>query len=132
MKAIILAAGIGSRMKRYTASLPKGMLNINEKTIIERQIQTLYSTGINNIVIVTGYKSEMINYKGVKYYHNNNYQKTNMIESLMYAESEFDQDIIVTYADLIYTKDLIRKLIESPHTVAVCVDPDWKNYWYHR
>ena len=50
--AIILAAGIGSRMKEYTASLPKGMIDINGKTMIERQIQVLGSTGIKNIVIV--------------------------------------------------------------------------------
>jgi len=132
MKAIILAAGVGSRMKNYTKSLPKGMMKINGKTLIERQIQVLKNVGIKKIVIVTGYKFEMITYKGVEYYHNKNYQETNMIESFMCAECEFEQDLIVTYADLIYTEDLIRKLIKSPYSVAVCVDPDWKNYWLYR
>jgi len=132
MKAIILAAGIGSRMKKYTKSIPKGMMKINGKTLIERQIQVLKTVGIKKIIIITGYKFEMITYKGVKYYHNKNYQETNMIESFMCAECEFEQDLIVTYADLIYTEDLIRKLIESPHLVTVCVDPDWKNYWLYR
>ena len=132
MKAIILAAGVGSRMGKYTNSLPKGMIKINGKTLIERQIQVLEAVGINNIVIVTGYNSEMINYKGVNYYHNKNYQNTNMIESLMCAKSEFDQDLIITYADLIYTEDLMRRLIDNNQSVSVCVDSDWKNYWYHR
>ena len=115
MKAIILAAGVGSRMKKYTESLPKGMIKINRKTLIERQIQILDSVGINKIVIVKGYKSEMINYDRAEYYINDNYQNTNMVESLMCASCEYDDDLIITYADLIYTKDLIvfhiKKLI---------------------
>ena len=54
MKAIILAAGVGSRMGKYTKSLPKGMIKINGKTLIERQILVLEAVGINNIMIVTG------------------------------------------------------------------------------
>jgi|TARA_B100001971_G_C18198578_1_gene543075 choline kinase len=132
MKAIILAAGVGSRMKKYTESLPKGMIKINRKTLIDRQIQILDSVGINKIVIVKGYKSEMINYDRIAYYINENYQNTNMVESLMCASSEYDDDLIITYADLIYTKDLINKLIEAPYMVTVCVDQNWKNYWFHR
>ena len=132
MKAIILAAGVGSRMKKYTKLIPKGMIVINKKTLIERQIEILKSVGINEIVIVTGYKSELINYKMAKYYHNENYKNTNMIESLMCAKTEFDQDIIVTYADLLYTEHLMLELIKAPHQITVCVDPNWKNYWWHR
>jgi len=132
MKAIILAAGVGSRMKKYTKSLPKGMIKINGKTLIERQIRMLRTVGIKKIIIVTGFKYELINYKGVKYYHNENYKKTNMVESLMCGACEFDQNIIITYADLIYTPQLIKKLVDSKHLITVCVDPDWKNYWLHR
>ena len=49
-----------------------------------------------------------------------------MIESLMCAKSEFDQDLIITYADLIYTEDLMRRLIDNNQSVSVCVDSDWK------
>jgi len=132
MKAIILAAGIGSRMKKYTKTFPKCMIEINNKTILERQIDTLQTAGISNIYIVTGFKSEMINYDNIKYYHNENYEKTNMIESLMCAANEFDQDLIITYGDLIYTEDLLHKLIDSQHLASICVDSDWKTYWFHR
>jgi len=132
MKAIILAAGIGSRMKEYTQTLPKCMVEVNNKPLIKRQIDTLRTAGISNISIVTGYKSETINYDNIKYYHNENYERTNMIESLMCAENEFDQDLIITYGDLIYTEYLLKKLIESQHLVSICVDSDWKNYWFYR
>ena len=68
MKALILAGGQGTRLKKYTENLPKGMLSFMGKTIIERQIELYRSCGINDIIIVRGYASEKINYKGIKYY----------------------------------------------------------------
>ena len=63
MKAIILAAGRGTRLNHYTDNLPKGMLLFAGETLIERQIRLFNSVGINDIIIITGYKSEKIKYK---------------------------------------------------------------------
>jgi len=88
MKAVILAAGMGVRLGKYTAGLPKGMLNFAGKTLIERQIDTFRKAGVGDIIIVTGYNAEKIPYKGVRYCHNPNYESTNMVESLFCAEAE--------------------------------------------
>ena len=122
MKAIILAAGMGTRMKHHTTNMPKGMVKILDKTIIERQISVLRDNKIYDISIVTGYNSEKINYTDVNIYFNKNYYKTNMVESLMCAKKEFDDDIIVIYADLIFTSSLISKLVNTKLDVGVCVD----------
>jgi len=119
-------------MNKYTKSLPKCMLKMNDKTLVERQINTINKVGIKNITIVTGYKAEMINYPNIKYYHNKLFNKTNMIESLMCAVDEFDQDLIITYGDLIYTEYALNKLITIKNEVGVCVDSEWKNYWMYR
>ena len=132
MKAIILAAGIGSRLKKYTENIPKGMIPVKNQTLIERQIDILNQANINDIIIITGYKSEKIKYPKVKFFNNDQYKETNMIESLMCASSEFNDDLIVTYADLIYTKELIVKLTLSSFDVSVCVDPEWRDYWMYR
>ncbi len=132
MKAIILAAGIGSRLKEYTENLPKGMIVVKNKTLIERQIDIFKQANINDIIIIKGYKSEKINYPNVKYFYNDQYRETNMIESLMCAASEFNDDLIVTYADLIYTKELVVKLTNAYHDVSVCVDDEWRDYWLYR
>ena len=130
MKALILAAGKGTRMGKYTENLPKGMLNFNGKTLIERQIETLRSAGINDIGIVTGYEHKKINYKDVKYFHNKDFDTTNMVESLMCAK-EFikNSDVIVCYSDILYTKELVKKCIDFKKDIGVVVDKDWKNLW---
>ena len=132
MKAIILAAGKGTRLKKYTKSQPKGMLQFSNKTLIQRQIDIYRDFGINDIIIITGYKSEKINYHNVKYYHNENYNSTNMLESFILARDEFDDDIIVSYADIIFEKNVLMKLIESKSKLVVTVDLNWKKYWIER
>ena len=73
MKAIILAAGMGTRLGKYTENLPKCMLNFNGKTLIQHQIDTLRECGITDIIIVKGHVPEKIQIPGVKYYINDDY-----------------------------------------------------------
>ena len=88
MKAVILAAGQGTRLKKYTENLPKGMLKFAGKTIIERQIETYQKCGITAIIVVRGFAADKITYQGVRYYENADYENTNMVESLMAARQE--------------------------------------------
>lgn len=129
MKAIILAAGKGTRLKHYTEDIPKGMLKFNNKTLIEYQIEACRKSGIDDISIVTGYKAEKINTPNVKYYLNKDYENTNMVESLMSARKEFDDEIIISYADILYDKAIINELIDYPGDFVVTVDVEWKRYW---
>ena len=129
MKAIILAAGEGKRLSKYTKDLPKCMLEFDGKPLIERQVETLRACGINNIVIVKGYMPEKINIPGVKYYINEDYANTNMVETLMCAEEEMDDEIIVCYGDILYEKSVIKKILASNVDIGVTVDEDYWEYW---
>ena len=132
MKAIILAAGMGTRLDKYTKDLPKCMLNFNGKTLIERQVETLRACGINEIVIVTGYMKDKIKIKNVNYCHNANYASTNMVASLMCAEKELNDDILVCYGDILYEKRIAKQVIEAPVDIGVAVDIDYLRYWKAR
>lgn len=132
MKAIILAAGSGTRLKKYTQNLPKCMLLFNGKTIIERQIETFRSCGIDNIVVVRGFASDKIQYSGVKYYNNINYATTNMVESLLVASPEFNDDIIVSYSDVLFESQMLSTMMLSSSDFACAVDDNWKFYWKKR
>lgn len=132
MKAIILAAGQGTRLKKYTENLPKGMLLFQGKTIIERQIEMYRSCGINDIAIVRGYAAEKITYKGIRYYDNEKYADTNMVESLMAAREEFNDDVIVSYSDILFEKFILEQMIKSEADFACAVDDNWKEYWKKR
>lgn len=132
MKAIILAAGQGTRLKKYTENLPKGMLLFNGKTIIERQIGEYRTAGIEDIIVVRGYAADKIRYEGVKYYTNEKFATTNMVESLMCARAEFDDDCIVSYSDILFTQEMLQGMMEEKHDFTVAVDDNWKEYWQAR
>jgi choline kinase len=132
MKAIILAAGKGTRLGEQGAKLPKGMLPFMGKPIIGWQLAVLRMAGVEDIVVVTGHCREAIDFPGVRYYHNSQYATTNMVESLMCARSEFNQDFIMAYADILYDINLCRLVINSPYDIAVAVDTNWRDYWNFR
>lgn len=132
MKAIILAAGQGTRLKKYTKDLPKGMLSFNGKTIIERQIEIYHECGITDISIVRGFAGEKIKYPGIKYYTNTEYMNTNMVASLMTAKQEFDDDIILSYSDILFERDMLNRMIDCKNDFSVAVDKNWQIYWQKR
>ncbi len=134
MKAIILAAGMGTRLGKYTENLPKCMLNFNGKTVIQRQVETLREAGITDITVVKGYMPEKIDIPGTKTYYNPDYATTNMVESLFCAEAELDgsEDVLLCYADIIYEPRILRKIMESATEVGVTVDEDYWEYWQAR
>ncbi|MFA6365080.1 MAG: phosphocholine cytidylyltransferase family protein [Candidatus Paceibacterota bacterium] len=132
MKAIVLAAGMGTRLGKYTENLPKGMLSFAGKSLIERQINTLRSCGIEDITIVKGYAPEKINFPGIKYYVNENFAETNMVETLFKAEKEIDGDFLVLYSDVICEKKVIEEVLKSKADIGVTVDVDYWDYWKAR
>ena len=134
MKAIILAAGMGTRLGKYTENLPKCMVNFNGKPLIQQQVETLRKAGITNISIVKGYMPDKIQISGVKYYHSPNYATTNMVETLFCAEKEMDghDEVLVCYADILYENKVLQKIINSPADVGVTVDEDYWKYWQAR
>lgn len=132
MKAIILAAGKGSRLGPYTANKPKCLLPLGRYSIIERQINTLRLAGITDIIVVKGYAADKINFSDVKYYINPNFNY-NMVYSLFCAESELEGDIIISYGDIIYEPKILSQLLSFPKCdVAVIIDKLWKTYFEQR
>lgn len=132
MKAIILAAGQGTRLKKYTQDLPKGMLEFMGKTIIQRQIELYRKCGIQDIIVVRGFAGNKITYDGVKYYTNEDYVNTNMVESLLTAKEEFTDDVILSYSDILFSEEMLRSMIATSGDFLVAVDKDWKEYWQAR
>ncbi len=134
MKAIILAAGLGTRLGKYTENLPKCMLEFNGKPLIQHQVETLRKAGITDISIVRGYNAKKIQIPGVKYYHNPNFAATNMVETLFCAEKEMDgsDNILVCYADILYEPQILHKIMHSTADVGVTIDEDYWEYWSAR
>lgn len=87
MRAIILAAGRGTRLTPYTEDRPKCLTELGGMSLIGRQVATLRSGGVDDIVIAAGYKAEMLELPGTRMALNPNWESTNMVETLFCAEA---------------------------------------------
>jgi len=132
LTAIILAAGRGSRLHPYTANCPKCLTELGGVTLIERQISTFRAAGITRIIIVSGYLGEMLTFPGTERVDNSDWAHTNMVESLFQAEPKFGDDIIVSYGDIVFEPRILSAVLDSPHSISVAVDRQWRPYWEMR
>ena len=132
MKSIIIAAGSGSRIPEFSKFYPKSMLQINKKSLLERQIKIMKKFKINQISIVKGYKSNKINFKNIKYFFNKNYKKSEQLDSLFCADSWFDDDLIITFSDIIYESSILKKIVNRRHAFTLAVQKNWKKKYEKR
>ena len=132
MKGIILAAGEGSRLRPYTLDRPKCLVEINGESLLDRQIKILKSEGINQIILIGGYRSEMLDRENAELRINPIYYETNMVHTLFCAESDLNDEAIVSYGDIVYSKAILSALLKSDADIAVTIDLDWEAYWRAR
>ena len=132
MKAIILAAGRGSRLHPYTANSPKCLTELGGQTLIARQIATLRACGVRDISIVTGYKAEQLVLPGTNQILNSNWADTNMVSSLFCAADQFGDDLIVSYGDIIYEQRVLNTLLEVDDDIVIAVNVNWLDLWLCR
>lgn len=132
MKVIILAAGEGKRLRPLTNDTPKCLVKLFGKSLLQYQIDVFRSYNIDDIIVVTGYKNKVFNFKNIKYIQNKNYDTTNMLETLFCAENELKDNVIVSYGDIIFEKSVVESLINSPDDISIIIDSNWKSYWEER
>lgn len=132
MKAIILAAGEGKRLRPYTNDKPKCMVDVCGSSLIERQLSVLKSEGIDDIVIVGGYKSHMLHPYSDKILENVSYSDTNMVWTLFCAVEQLQGDILICYGDIVYSRNILKSLLNSTSDIATTVDMEWESYWKAR
>jgi L-glutamine-phosphate cytidylyltransferase len=132
IKALIVAAGLGSRLKNHTENLPKCMLDFGGKTLLQRQLQAYNECGINDITVIRGYKKDKINYKNLNYITNSDYKDNNILNSIFYAERVINGNIIIAYSDILFDSTVVKRLSDSDHDISVVVDIDWRGYYVGR
>lgn len=133
MKAIILAAGRGSRMKSLTDERPKCLVELRGKALLDWQLQALRAAGIVEIAIVTGYKRELLATRDLAEFHNQRWADTQMVSSLACAQEWLNSEpCIVSYSDIFYDAVAVTSLMECPAQIAVTYDPNWLDLWQKR
>ena len=131
-KALIIAAGLGSRLKKHTQNLPKCMLDFGGKTLLQRQLEAYKDSGIEDISLIRGYKKEKIKYKGIKYFENTDFKNNNILNSIFYAEKVINGNIIISYSDILFDSSVVQRTLDSNHDISVVVDIDWRGYYVGR
>ena len=133
MKLIILAAGQGQRLRPLTDNKPKCMVEFRGKAIISHILEVAKSFTLNKIIIIDGYKKEVLesflSKENITFYTNSNFDNTNMVNTLFYSKDEFDDDIIISYSDIIYKKEVFEKIFNSTSDFSVIVDKKWEALW---
>jgi choline kinase len=132
MKAIILAAGIGNRLGDLSENKPKSLLEFEGKSLLKRHVEILLVNQINDITIVTGYKSDLImshledSAASISYIYNERYTEGSIIslgcaQEILFSEAEF----IIMDADVLYDQEMIRRLVNTEINNCLLLDKDF-------
>ncbi len=121
-KAIVLAATRGEGFATLTDDRPKVMLPIGGKPLLRHLVDKFKKRAIDDIVVVAGYKAETIDVSGIRVLVNDRHESTGELASLACAASQFAEDTVVVYGDLLFRSYILRDLIEHEAEITVVVD----------
>ena len=133
-RALILAAGQGSRLRPLTDDRPKCLVPLLGRTLLERQVETLQSAGVTDIHIAVGYRRDQIETLGFSTSINPRFAETNMVETL-FSAMEFLQepgDLIISYGDIVYQSENLQVLLDCDADIALMIDSGWRDLWNRR
>ena len=132
MRAIILAAGSGLRLGQHTKDIPKALLDLNGKSILERQISLLREYGVNEIFVVIGYQREKHILKDIEYIFNPRYYETEQLASMMVARTKIFDDVLVIFGDIVFDSQILQQILASNDDIAIAIDLDWEKSYNER
>jgi len=129
-KAIVLAASRGFALGELTENKPKVMLSIGGKTVLRHLLDEFKNQNINKVTLVAGYKPEAIDASGIDMKINKDYETTGELASLTQVASEFHEDMIITYGDLLFRSYILRDLLENEGEIVAVIDSTVENENY--
>ena len=129
---ILLSAGSGKRLMPYTAVVPKCFIRIGNTTLIENLIRIVKKASISKIFLVYGKNFYLYKKLNVILIKNRKFKTTNMVYSLFCSIKKFNNNTIVSYTDINFSKNIINKLMGENDYISVIVDKKWKQYWKKR
>ena len=129
MKVIIIASGSSTRLAKETSGVPKGLLKINGKSIIEIQLDLLQKNQLSDITLIVGPNRQKFELKNVNYIQDYEFQNHDVLGSLIAAKSIINDDILTSYSDIIFEEKILKSVTEFSGDIGIAVDLDWeKNY----
>ncbi|HET8936165.1 MAG TPA: phosphocholine cytidylyltransferase family protein [Polyangiales bacterium] len=131
-RAIILAAGRGSRMAELTAHEPKCFVRLHGKRLLDWQLAALRGAELQQIALVRGYRAACFD-EPITYFDNPSWQHSNMVRTLLAADAWLRADAcIVSYSDIVYGAQTVSRLVQTDAELAIVYDPAWLQLWSRR
>jgi len=130
MKIIFIAAGSSTRLGTKTLNFPKGLIKINNNSIIGTQLELFNKS--DDIVIITGPNADKFNFKNVTYINDTNHKKHDVLGSLMVAKSHMNNEIVTTYSDIIFDEKILNSIMEFKGDIGIAVEVNWEKRYINR
>ena len=134
MKAIILAAGQGTRLRPYTNDRPKCMVPLAGKPMLHRQLEVLRRGGVEDITLVGGYHADKLQAPGVSLVTNPRYDQTNMVATLFCAAEAMipGEDLLISYGDIVFEDRVLKAVLDCDGEICLGADREWRRLWETR
>ena len=132
MKIIFIAAGSSTRLGTKTLNFPKGLIKINNNSIMGIQLDLFKNKKIDNIIIITGPNADKFNFKNVTYINDTNHKKHDVLGSLMVAKSHMNNEMITTYSDIIFDEKILNSIMEFKGDIGIAVELNWEKRYINR
>ena len=132
-RAIILAAGRGSRMGGLTEAAPKGLVSLGGKPLVQWQLDALHGAGVSEVAIVRGYRGELFDSFDAHAFKNPRWSETNMVRTLTCAAQWLREGpVLVSYADIVYPASTAAALADASGEIVVASNTRWRELWEAR
>lgn len=134
MRAIIIGAGRGQRLMPTTAGVPKCFAEVGGRRLLDWALGALAGAGIADICFVGGYQIDKVRraYPQLTFRHNTDWERNNILVSLMHAEDLMGEGFVCCYSDTLFTSDVVRCVLNDPADIALSVDTRWLERYRHR
>jgi choline kinase len=136
MRPVIIGAGRGSRLEHLTEEIPKTLVPVMGRPMLDWVLEALSSAGFTrkDVVFICGYRAEVIRdrYPEFTYVENRDWERNNILLSLLTARDHLANGFVSSYADIVYRGEVVEKLVLSPHDKVLGCDTDWRRRYVHR
>ena len=134
MKVMIIGAGRGLRLMPTTANTPKCFAEVSGQRILDWTLEAFRANGLDQFCFIGGYQIDRVRDSNPEFTfrHNTNWEHNNILGSLFYAEDLMDEPFVCCYSDILFTAEIVERMLECDEEIALGVDIAWLARYEHR
>lgn len=134
MRPIIIGAGRGKRLECITDKQPKSYSPIGDKKILEWIFEAFSGAGLEKPVFIGGYLIDMVrrDFPFLTFCHNTDWERNNILASLMYAEEFMDEGFVCSYSDILFRDTVVKRALDHHGDIVLCMDTHWHERYIDR